>query len=468
MSLLVAYYLVALAFGVAGLILWQYWRGTHDLLSLRNVILVGFTVFQLTGAALDIILGAPRGAFTLERLESTSVIYGGMATLMLALFLLSYHKGYIASGLGARMPTARALPSLTALWTIAVGTTAMAGFLRLGLVPIPPQIGQILSVTFGAVACGIVGWIWAPRLFNPIVLVGAGVIVLAVFVIVTTGSFGRRPLIAICGALVWGMYYSHFRYMRPSWVLPRFAAIAAIPVIVVALFTSARTNTEKGRTGFEQITAIAQRGDLSDGLYQLAAGQGAGAISMWLIEQYPAFGQGRFESRPLFSVYYFMVLPIPRAIWTGKPQPLSQQLPHMAAVSRVNRDRLTLSAGVIGHAAAEGGWFALIVYAILGGLLIRFFDEIVRHNAWSPFVVLAVGSTLGHLLGIPRGETAVMAMLFALGSTLTYGCMVVLGKLLERVYGTPPELYEGEGEADGHYEEEWNDSSAHQSAIHHV
>lgn len=462
MTTFIALYLFGLAIFVAGMILRQYWQGTHDLLSLRNVILVGYIVFMLTGGAADILYG-PRTAFILYHPVATTLIYAAMATVMLVVFLWSYERGFFVRRFAARMPTTRTIPSVAGLVVIAVLLLASGIVMRLAIIPLPTQISNNLSVAFPAVACGIAGWIWGPRLFNPIVIAGVAVVVIVGTITVTTGAFGRRPLVALAGALLWGLYYSYMRYERPSTTLLKLGAISIIPVIFLALFTSVRSAGEHDRTGFEHVAAIQQQGNLGEGVILLAAGQGTAANSMWLIEQYPMFGGGRFETRPLFTVYYFLVLPIPREIWEDKPDALSQRLPTMAAVTRVNRARLKLSVGVIGHAAAEGGWIALLVYSVLGGLLIRFFDEILQRNTWSPFVVLAMGAALGQVLGIPRGETSVMAILFVIQTIGTYLCLLALGKVFEAFYS--PALSYDPGETDNEFDQAdehqvmaWSDS----------
>ena len=110
---------------------------------------------------------------------------------------------------------------------------------------------------------------------------------------------------------------------------------------------------------------------------------------------------------------------VPRRWWPGKPIPLSMEIAREARLSRVNWNRLKLGPGVIGHAAAEGGWYALIIYALIAGLYFRFFDEIIRNNPDSPFVILAVGSALGQFLGLPRGSVpnfAFIAVMTVTGS----------------------------------------------------
>ena len=105
----------------------------------------------------------------------------------------------------------------------------------------------------------------------------------------------------------------------------------------------------------------------------------------------------------------------------------------MVRVSKASWDRLKLGPGIIGHAAAEGGWYAVIVYAIVGGLFFRFFDEIITLNLESPFVVLAVGSAMGHYIGLPRGSVPNFAFLAVMTVAGALVMMVMLGRLSDRM-----------------------------------
>jgi hypothetical protein len=229
------------------------------------------------------------------------------------------------------------------------------------------------------------------------------------------------------------MYYSYWRHLRLSGILSRMAMIALPPMIFLALFTSVRSSAEHERTATEHIQEITRGGDVVRGMIGLLNGQYAGSISMFLIENYPE----NYEYRHLESITYFFMLPIPRRWWEGKPIPLSMEVARQARLSKVDWNRLKLGPGIIGHAAAEGGWYALIIYAIVAGLYFRFFDEVVRLNINSPFVVLAVGSAMGQYLGLPRGSVPNFAFIAVMTVTGALLIMIVLSKLVEKFSPSP-------------------------------
>jgi hypothetical protein len=236
------------------------------------------------------------------------------------------------------------------------------------------------------------------------------------------------------------MYYSHWRYLRLGAIMHRLALLSIPSVIVVALFTSVRKSGQS--TTAEQVQQISMRGDLKRGLMDLAGGQNCGGVSLWLVERFPE----SFERRPLMTIWHFLTYPVPRILWPTKPRPLSQMIPRMAAMTRVDYSSLSIGAGIIGTANAEGGWYAVVIYALLAGLLLRFLDEIATIHD-SPFVILPVGCALGQILGLARGETSAFTFILLTNVTATLLSMVVIGRFLERTsLGGPPRDQSGEDE----------------------
>jgi hypothetical protein len=426
MTIVVAIYLLLLAIVVVALIFRDYNRGTCELLSVRNAALAGFVVFQLTSGGVALLTGN-HGRIRLTEPGWTSIQFAAMATVFLVILLWVYRRGWVATPLARRVPMTWASPQSSVLLTMAIIVTILAVGLRFGVrIPLIGILTGYLGTGLAAVACGLVGWVWGRQLLNPIFVAYSGVIVAANTAVVMVGVFGRRGLVAVGGALLWGMYYSHWRHLAVSSLLGRLAAVGIVPLLILALFSSARESSEHDRTLLEHIQEIRTQGNVKEGLQLLAYGQYAGSISMWLIENYP----DRFEHRHLMSIWHFLVFPVPRDWWPGKPITLGEQVPKQAAWSGIGR-YLTVGPGIVGHAAAEGGWYALVVYAVLGGMFLRFFDEIIRLNPNSPFVVLAVGCALGQIMGLARGTTSAFAAICVLTVSSAFLTMVFVGKFVE-------------------------------------
>lgn len=412
------------------LILWMMWehhRKIHDLLSLRNLFLVGFIVFQLSSAATSLYLD-DFGNYRVRYPRQAGVEFAAMCTVFLLVFLWAYRRGWIARWLAGKLPQTTAAPSGFFLLTIGVVLTLLGIILRVALqVSLLAILANYAAIGFAAIACGLVGWVWGRRLLNPAMILVGLLIVAVNLANAVWGEFGRRSLIAVFGALIWGMYYSYWRYLPLGSLLYRLAMVSLGPLLIVALFTSVRSSSERDRTAQEHFEAVVQSGQVGEGMWQLLSGQGTAVVAMWVIENYPE----RFEYRHLMTLWYTVAIDVPRAWWPDKPLPLSKQIPAQAKIPNVNWRSLTLPAGIVGNAAAEGGWYALVIYAIFLGLFVRFFDQLVQNTLSSPFVVLAVGSALGQVLGLARGEASLFANTFLLTFASAGICMVAAGKLVQ-------------------------------------
>jgi hypothetical protein len=246
--------------------------------------------------------------------------------------------------------------------------------------------------------------------------------------IALSGVFGRRTIITIGLGVVFGLYYARLRYERPS----RTVSLLALSIIPLVLFLASYTSIRGGdnrRSSFAGfIRAMVSGGSIREGLTDID-GQGTGGVSMWLMEFFGPDGQ--IEPQTLRTFQYFVLYPAPRAIFPFKPDPLSLDIPRYANLQNVTLGGLTIGPGVIGHAFADGGWIVLIFYGAFGGLIIRFGDEIVQRSPHAPFVVLPMGSMLGEIMGVPRGESSAMLFLFLFGTASCYVYVASIGKVLE-------------------------------------
>ena len=426
MTFLVAIYLYAIAVVLIWLMFRQHRQGVCELLSARNLAIAGFILFQLSSTSVAL-LTENYGDYHLEEPARTSLEFAAMATVFLIVALWSYGKGFVVKRLAAKVSLTPVIPPAMTFLGMAIVMSALAALFRIGLrIPVINLIAMEIGVGFAAVSCGMVGWVWGKRLLNPALWVYGAMVVLANCGIVIYADYGRRGLVACGAALLWAMYYSHWNTLPTRKILARMALIGTGPLIIVALFTSARQFEET--TIADHLHNIATGSNIAQGMFLLAEGQNTGSGSMWLIEAYP----DQFEPRPLMTLWHFMIYPIPRVIWEDKPKPLGMLMPRQVRFRNTDNDALNIGPGIVGSAAAEGGWYALAIYAVLGGLFLRFFDEVVRLNPHSPFIILPVGSSLGQVLGLARGESSAFAFITCVTVASSLITMILVAKAFER------------------------------------
>lgn len=450
MHYVAAVYLTLLAVALLGYIVLGYTHGKSDLLSLRNFALLGVVIFQLTSAAMALFTGLTM-PYVFEDLVGVGLVYCVWITTFLVVFLVTYESGIVSKHLGRRLPSVRSEPTEMFMWMSALALLPIGLALRMVPIPLVGILANMMGVACVSVAAGMAAWIWARRPLNPATFVLLLMIAGSASLVALWGEFGRRSVVAVGGCVVWGAYFSRWRYERPSAVIIRLAMLALPLVLLVALFTAARGSLRgKEDAGLGNTLTTVASADTKKGVVQLLDGQGAGIHSMWLMEKFP----NSFEYRPLSMFVYFLVYPVPReGFWDEKPDSLSMDIPHLARLRKVNRDVLTIGPGIIGHAAVDGGFPVVILYAVMGGLLLRFLDEAARTHAYQPLVVLPIGCALGQVLGLPRGETGVFMFIYLFSLTSTYVSFLVVGSVLERSgLFIPPT--EGEGEAYDDYAQE--------------
>lgn len=434
MNTFLAFYSLFLAISLVAYVLINYLRGRDDLCLLRNVAILGFIIFQLMSPFLRLLENDYK-PFRISDPVSAAKTYLWWATVFIFVSLAAYRAGWGAKWLATKVPVARAVPQDSALLVMAGVLAFMGLVIRIGgQVPVLGALADYLGTGYAAMAAGLCGWVWAKRFINPVVIAYTGFIVALGFVTVMYSSFGRRGLIAVAAGLLWGMYYSTLRKEKPTTALMRLGLVGIFPLMFVALYTSVRSSGEHTRTAGQHLSAISQGGNLSKGLMLLFEGQNVGNEGFWLIENYPA----SFQYRWFFTLRYTVEVLVPRSIYPGKPDPLSNLVAAQANIPKVNQDKLKMSPGILGSAATEGGIWAVIVYAIAAGLFLRFYDQLCLLHPYSPFVIMPAASAMGQVLGFARGETSVMVNAFIIATVGCWGTMLFVGKMVESFTGGPP------------------------------
>lgn len=428
MEQVIAAYLAIAGLALLAFMAWEHTTGRVEAFTTRNVALLGLVIFQFVSGVLVMLLGV-EDRYQINDYVSSGLKFSAMLTVWTIVFLFVYRRGWVADPLARRVPVSRAMPGMTALWTLAVLATVLAAAMKFGVrIPLIGVLSNFIALAFTAIGAGLAGWIWAPRLLNPVVAAGAVAIVGVNAGLATWGEFGRRPLMGVGMGMLWGMYYSHWRYLPFKRMMVQMAIVSTLPLTAVALQTSIRS--WQATSSLEAtVSAVQQSGDVGKGLMLLGTGQDTAGKSLFCIESFPE----EWEYRPFHALWYFVVYPIPREAWPDKPYTLSNDLPRLARIPGVPLDGgMTVGPGIVGQAEADGGWPTLFVYAILMAIVFRFFDRTALVNASNPLLVMPAGAALGQVAGTTRGDTSQFMWIFMFGCFCAWAMLFVLSKMLEK------------------------------------
>ena len=400
-----------------------------DILSIRNLYLCGFIIYQLLSPAEALRTEQFRG-FQISSPGQTGRLYLLYAYLFVGVFLFSYHKFKPSRWLAQKIR----VPQREISDSFLLGFAIFLIFIAIPMRFVGPSIPLIrlasiqIAVALAAVSCAIAGWVWGNRRLNLAVIAMMILIVGSSFVIGMTGAFGRRPLISIVLGLAWGAYYRRARYMKPINLFFMMAPILAFIVLVVSAFTAIRHVGETSEASIQDTARNMASANVNAGAQNLLSGQAVGPAVLWALESWP----DKIDCRTLFSFRLMIGWYVPRYFWPEKPQPLSKDVATLARLKYLNRDRITLPPGVIGYGIAEGGLIAVILYALFFGQFTRFIDDLVRNNIANPLIILPAGCATGHVLGLARGDIAIFTNLIMLGFVSSFIMLLVASKLFGR------------------------------------
>jgi hypothetical protein len=421
-SVVVALYCIAGA--LVFLMLKQGLSRKVDLFSARNMYLVGFIIYQLTSPAVAL----QTENFTFFRVyfpSDTGKQFLMMASTFITIFLFSYQRIGLTPWAASKLKFPPRETNDFLLLGLAVFLVVSGMLLRFMPIPNIAAASVQVSIAFAAIAAAISGWVWSNRRSNIPVAIVAGMVVSASLGIALAGIFGRRPLLAVVMGFAWGVYHRRARLMSPGKMILYIAPFMAAATITVAAFTAARTHDFSGKSDASGAVTGMMQANIKEGIRDLLSGQACGSASLWAIEQWP----DHFEQRFLFSLKYMGMYFVPRFMWPEKPEPLGNDIARLADVEGVNQGGITIPPGVVGYAVAEGGYWAIVIYALFFGQFLRFIDELVRLNPTNSFIILPAAVATGQAFGLARGCIAVFADLIVLGFVSTYLILFIADRL---------------------------------------
>ncbi len=433
---LLAFYLSLMMVFLVGLMIVQHLQGTHGIISLRNFYLAGLVVYLII-SPIYVLWAEDPSPFRVMDLASSGLTYCIYLTIYIVVFLWAYSRRQPMLRLAQKVPAVKVVPSDGAMLAMAIVLSLLALPCRfLMVLPMVGVVAYYVALALTSVSSGLLGWVLARRWINPAVwMIFFPLMALNGFIAVFE-QMTRRPLLSVLLAVLWGLYFSRMRYQRPAQSLALLMAVVLPLVILLAVYTSVRTQEFREMGSLQIIREMSNPAniDLKSGVKEMFGGQATGGGALWTMEAYPDL----YDRRPMMSLAYLIVGNIPRTLWPDKPYVYSAMIADQAKIQGANLRRtsgekgVTLPPGVIAFAEAEGGLIAVVVYAVFFAFSIRFLENLALLHAHIPFVVLAVGSALGTLTGLARGDIALFYMLIIWSFVSAYVILLLFGLMVRR------------------------------------
>lgn len=417
---------------IAGMIVADLVRPGGQALSWRNVFLIGYALFFCSGPAF---LASEKFANPYY-VPTTNAI--GMLAFFIPTFLIVFLVGcWLAKKMprvSNLIPTCRMPLSFVAVVTlvgvcmsIAVVTTA---------IPIESFLGLLLAQFrdgWLAASVGLCTYFLISQKKNPMALALFIVVVPIAAIISTTGSIGRRSIISVFFIAGWVTYYFYLRYRSRTTRLSLLAIGSVALVLIITVYSSFRGQfagvDQRNRTSviMNRVTqfkeAVLNPKIDTELLWSLVATDPA-IYTGYLFDMVPE----NIAHEPFHGAIFYLSNPIPRRVWPSKPDGIGSKM------QKTLNLQFNVGPGIIGHGWYEGAAVGVFGYAIFFGLLVGLVDGAIRKRLDQPLFIIAVGTSIGNILALPRGETSLFLLLISAGFASSMGMFIfvnlVFGKVL--------------------------------------
>lgn len=396
----------------------------QPLVSWRNIFLLGFVQFY----TLTTILAAPL-EFPSEFYRPTGEGYPKLLVgmpLFLVVFLVCAKWASTWTWPSRMVPQVR-LPVTTG--GVATMAVFLAGFcaatVPLGGGTFGEAISFFIRTAVSTAAAGLAFYLVMRYPRNPV----WWALFLGLFgfaaILSVVGSIDRRNFLSVFFVVPWMWFFYQLRYQRPTRVLVQLAVVGGISFVCLVIYNAGRHRVDQGVATFDkratQFTQLIQNPDFSSkNIVNNLILQDTALNTIAIMEIYP----DQFDHIPLHGAHFFLVNPIPRVLYPGKPKALGILLQEQFKIAA------NLGPGILGHGWAEAGWIGIVYYAVFFGCLVAVADRLTLERLNNPYFLAATGSNLGNVLGLARGETSMFLDMIVAGSAACLILYAVGGSVL--------------------------------------
>jgi hypothetical protein len=402
----------------------------HDPLSWKHLFLVGFIVFFGTGGFFTVMNDVGSELYVATD-RAKGILAAGIAAF-LVVFL-----AFVAVGMRSRwvdkvvprVEVPRTTPGVLICLFACLGLVLVSLAFPAGGESFVTALASFFRGGMAVTATGLATYWLLSQKFNPISWAVMGITLAVCLVASIFGESGRRQLLSVMLVIPWVWYYTALRYQPVRvWGLKAGVLLFGAFVLLVGYSGVRATLRDNDRSISALTSALMQSATSSDlssnTLKRDLFYQDAATNSMYIIDSYGDM----YRQEPFRGLYWFITNPIPRSIWPDKPVSLGGE------ISEQQRVIGNIAPGVIGHGWAEAGFIGILYYAAFLGFLVGAGDRLLQLRASNPFFVTLMGSSLGQVIAMSRGDTplfllnAAMTALFAM--IVMYACKLVFNPIM--------------------------------------
>lgn len=406
-TLLLAFGLLTMV-SLGAIILIGYVKRRHDLISVRNLILLGGVFF--VGASTVNAALSPGGYADYTTSDVLNFIAG--VVIFFITFLLWYRWFKPSRVLGSKLfrrwpPTGAGPLGVLAIVSVVIALMKVFYIPIPGVAPLMSMIGDKAAIIALALAFAA----WYQQKNNTLLLtIFIGIVLFAMVWSLSTGT-GRRALVGVVAVFPVVAYWQKYRYAPARRVLPPLTLLSVAGLMVIAGYSSFRHEAQSHESTIAN--AIARAKQLPSAIV---------SSDVWGNEIWDFLGQNATEASllaihihtrnepisPFHSLIFYVTNPIPRAVWEDKPVGYGYLLPQ--EIYEIKGSRATWGPGIVGHAFHEGGLHMCVFYAVLFATIFRFFDELLMRQPSNPFLAGMLAAAAGDLGGLVRGDIVIFGV----------------------------------------------------------
>jgi hypothetical protein len=149
-------YLILLSIALIAFVVIDYLRGRSDLVTIRNVAIGGFVLFQTASGALWLLDDRYTTRYFLLDPGATGMKFAVASTVFAIVVIGTYRAGFAVRPLARLVPKPGIVPTDTVMWITAVVLTVSAGVFRFAVfIPYVSILTSILGTAVAGAAAGL-------------------------------------------------------------------------------------------------------------------------------------------------------------------------------------------------------------------------------------------------------------------------------------------------------------------------